>query len=131
MNQCNFIGNVGKDPEIKNGTMATFTLAVSEKYKDKEGNLKEQTEWINVVCFSKLTQVIEKYVHKGDKLFITGKYVTNSYTDKDGNKRQSVQFVLNAMEMLGSKPQQTNEQKVEMLAEAFDGVIEGNNDLPF
>ncbi len=109
MNKVTLIGNVGKDPETKtleSGTKVTqFTLATSEKWKDKEGNKQEETTWHNIVLWRGLAEVAEKYVKKGSQLAIEGKITSRSYDDKEGVTRYITEIVGKDMKMLGSKPQ--------------------------
>jgi len=106
INKVMLLGMVGKDPEIRtvaNGLMATFSLATSEVWKDKQtGEKKEQTEWHNCVVFGALAQVVQGYVHKGTKLHIEGQIQTRSY-DKDGEKRYITQVLIKDLLLLDSK----------------------------
>jgi len=107
INKVILVGNVGKDPEVKyldNGVaVAQFSLATSETYKDKEGNKNTKTEWHNIVLWRGLAEVAEKYVKKGNPLYIEGKITTRSYDAQDGSKRYVTEIVGNVMQMLGSK----------------------------
>jgi single-strand DNA-binding protein len=100
LNKVTLIGNLGKDPEIRKTqdgrSIANFSLAMSESWKDKNtGEKKEKTEWINVVVFSEgLVGVVEKYVHKGSKIFIEGQLQTRKWQDKDGSDRYTTEVVL-------------------------------------
>lgn len=112
-NTCIFVGNCA-EPEIisaESGTIAKFSLAINESYKNKQGEKVEQTEWINVVCFGNIAEIVEKYVKKGQQLYINGSMRTKSYTDKEGNKRYSTAIELNnfygKLEMLGKKDNET------------------------
>ncbi len=94
------IGRVGNDPDIRavNGKdMATFSLATSERWKDKEsGEKKEKTEWHRIVTFQeRLVDVIKKYVKKGSKLYIEGQITSRKWTDKDGVERVNYEILLN------------------------------------
>jgi len=105
VNKVILIGNVGKDPEVKhldNGTVLTkFPLATSETYK-KDNEKVTTTEWHNIVLFRSQAEIAEKYVKKGDALYIEGKIRTRSWDDQDGNKRYMTEVVGNNMQMLGS-----------------------------
>lgn len=107
INKVILVGNVGKDPEIRhipNGTaVAQFSLATSETYKDKNGAKTTQTEWHNIVLWRGLAEVAEKYVKKGDALYIEGKIRSRSYDDKEGNKRYTTEIIGDTMQMLGRK----------------------------
>jgi len=109
LNHCTFIGNVGRDPEIRtltNGTkLAKFSIAVTETWKDKAGEKQQKTEWIEITCFGNLSNVIEQYVKKGDKLFCAGRWTTNSWENDAGEKRYKTELNLRDMQMLGSKQQ--------------------------
>ena len=93
------IGRLGADPEIRDtktgGRFATFSLATSERWKDKSGEQQERTEWNRVVVFQEgLIPVIEKYVTKGSNVFIEGKLQTRKYEDKDGVEKYTTEVVL-------------------------------------
>lgn len=107
VNKLILVGNVGKDPEVRhldNGAVvAKFSLATSETYKDKNGEKQTQTEWHNIVIWRQLAEVVEKYVKKGQQLYLEGKSTTRSYEDKDGNKRYITEMVAYSMQMLGKK----------------------------
>jgi single-strand DNA-binding protein len=107
VNRVTLVGHVGKNPETRafqDGTGVTsFSLATSEKYKDKSGNLSEQTEWHNISCFGKLSEIASKLVTKGTQLYIEGKIKTNKYTDKSGVEKYAVNIVASSLQLLGSK----------------------------
>jgi single-strand DNA-binding protein len=100
LNKVSLLGNVGKDPEIRNtqsgDKIGNLTLATSESWTDKaSGEKKERTEWHRVVCFNDgLNGVIEKYVKKGSKIYVEGALQTRKWTDKDGIERYSTEVVL-------------------------------------
>lgn len=101
LNQCNFIGRLGKDPETKysqGGTAVTrFSIACGWKSKDKEG-----TEWVNVTAFGKLAEICGEYLAKGKQVFVSGRFTTDEY-EKDGVKRYSTKIVANEVQFLGSR----------------------------
>jgi single-strand DNA-binding protein len=107
VNKIFLIGNVGKIPEVRttsNGKkVAQFSVATSESYKDKSGNKVSNTEWHNVVVWSPLAEIVEKYVNKGDQIFIEGKVANRSYDDKDGNKKYITEVVARDITLLGGK----------------------------
>lgn len=100
------IGNLGKDPEIRfmpDGKAVTnFSIAISEKYKDKTGNQQELTEWVNIVTFGKLAEICGEWLKKGQSVYIEGKLKTEKY-NKDGIDRYSTKVVGERMQMLGGK----------------------------
>jgi len=103
------IGNVGKEPEVKNtqgGTLiATLSLATSERYKDKStGNMVDNTEWHNLVAFDRTAEIIRDYVKKGSKIHVEGRNKTRSWDDKDtGKKMYRTEVVINSIVMLDAK----------------------------
>lgn len=103
LNECNFIGRAGKDPEFRtmqNGNkVCNLSLAVDDSYTPKGGEKVERTEWVNVVVFNKnMMPFLENYVQKGDLLFIKGKLKTRSWDDKDGNKRYTTEIVIDGFD---------------------------------
>ncbi|TNE53391.1 MAG: single-stranded DNA-binding protein [Bacteroidetes bacterium] len=108
VNKVILIGNLGKDPEIRkleNGTtVANFPIATSESYTDRTtGERREITDWHNIVVWRGLAEVVEKYVHKGTKVYIEGKLKTRNWTDKDGNSRYTTEVVADEMTILSRK----------------------------
>lgn len=105
------IGNVGKEPEVKyvdaGVCVASVRLATTERgYTLQNGTeVPDRTEWHNVVLWRKLAEVVEKYVHTGDKLFIEGQIHTRSYDDQNGIKRYVTEIWAESLEMLSPKPQ--------------------------
>ena len=83
--------------------VATFRIATTEKWKNKDGEKKERTEWHNITFFGRLAEVIEQYVHKGDPIYIEGKLQTDKWQDKDGNDRYTTKIIGQSMQMMGSK----------------------------
>ena len=104
VNKCILIGNLGSDPEIRypqSGTaVATFSLATTEKFKDKDGQVKEQTEWHRIVAWSRLAEVCGEYLHKGSKAYIEGKLQTRKWTDQNGNDKYTTEIIAREMKML-------------------------------
>ena len=105
VNKVILVGNLGKDPELRytpSGTaVATFSIATSERYKDREGQQQEKTEWHNIVAWRQLAEICGKYLHKGKQVYIEGKIQTRSYEDRDGNKKYMTEIVADQMQMLG------------------------------
>lgn len=101
LNKCMFIGNVCADPEsrfLTNGdAVVTFSLAVNDDYKDKQGNKVEQCEFVRVVAFRRLAEIIGEYAGKGKKIYIEGKQRTRTWEDKDGQKRYTTEIVASDM----------------------------------
>lgn len=135
LNQCNFIGRLGRDPETRympNGDAVTgFSLAVGWKGKDKEG-----CEWVNIVAYGKLAEICNEYLHKGSQVYISGSMRTEKWQDKQGNDRYTTKIVADKMQMLGGKqeaaerdpPRERSERQPAKEGGHFDD-IEG--DIPF
>ena len=109
------IGNLGKDPEVRfmpNGNpVANASIAITEKYRDKTGEFKEVTEWVNLVFFGKLAEIVGQYCHKGSQIYIEGKLRTEQY-EKDGIVRYNTKVVCEKMQMVGGRAESaTSEPK--------------------
>ncbi|WP_295833842.1 single-stranded DNA-binding protein [uncultured Winogradskyella sp.] len=104
-NKVQLIGNLGNDPEIVNlesgKTLAKFSVATNESYKNAQGEKVTDTQWHNIVAWGKTAQIIEKYVGKGKEVAIEGKLTTRSWEDKDGVKRYTTEVVCSELLMLG------------------------------
>ncbi|MFT2009224.1 single-stranded DNA-binding protein [Pontibacter sp. 13R65] len=112
VNKVILIGNLGKDPEVRHleggVAVARFPIATSETFKDRNGAKQERTEWHNIVLWRGLAEVAEKYLRKGQSVFIEGRIRTNNYQDKDGIQRYSTEIVADNMTMLGGKSDGSN-----------------------
>lgn len=130
------IGNLGKDPEVKTfeggNMLVRFPLATSETYTSRQTNEKvTTTEWHNVVLRRGLAEVAEKYLHKGDKVFVEGRIKTRSWEDKSGERRYTTEIHADNMTMLGSPGDSParEESAVSQPADISSGGDE--DDLPF
>lgn len=99
LNQCQFIGNLGADPDVRRlqsgDPVVNLRLAVSEKWRDKNGERKERTEWVTIVIFNEgLCSIAERYLKKGSKIFVSGKQQTRKWQDQNGQDRYSTEVVL-------------------------------------
>lgn len=114
LNKVMLIGNVGRDPEVRyldggaqgaNGgaKVATFTLATTERYRDRNGELRENTEWHNIVAWRNSADLAEKYIRKGSQVYIEGKLRTRSWTDQSGQKRYTTEVTVDGIQLLGRK----------------------------
>lgn len=136
VNKVILVGHVGKNPETRafqDGTGVTsFSLATSEKYKDKSGEWKDQTEWHNISCFGKLSEIATKLVTKGTQLYIEGKIKTNKYTDKAGVEKYSTNIVVSSLQLLGSKEVKAPSiDYVEISTKPSQSLGDLESDLPF
>ena len=113
LNKVMLIGNVGQDPAVRyleNGNpngqaakVATFTLATTERYRDRNGTSQENTEWHNIVVWRNLADTVERFVHKGSQLYIEGRLRTRSWNDQTGNKRFTTEVVADNIQLLGKR----------------------------
>ena len=107
LNQCNFIGRLGQDPEIRympNGdAVANFSIAISEKFKDKQGQQQEKTEWVKMTAFRRQAEVIGEYVKKGSLIYVSGKMQTRKWQNQQGQDQYTTEIIVNQMGMLGGK----------------------------
>jgi single-strand DNA-binding protein len=107
LNKITLIGNLGKDPELQtlegNISVAKFSLATSETYKDKNGQSRTETDWHTVVLWRGLADLAGKYLQKGSLVYVEGKLKTRSYDDKDGNRRYVSEVVAEQIIMLDRK----------------------------
>jgi len=105
VNKVILVGNLGKDPELRytaSGTaVCNFSLATTERYKDRDGNNQEKTEWHNIVVWRQLAEICGKYLTKGKQIYIEGKLQTRKWEDRDGNTRYTTEIVADQMQMLG------------------------------
>jgi len=136
INKVILIGNLGKDPEIRSlensVKVASFSLATSESYKNKEGQKVEQTEWHNIVMWRGLAEVAEKYLKKGSQIYMEGKIRTRSWDDKEGNKRYTTEIIADTFTMLGSKRDENSPVAAEAnTAPAVSAAPGPDDDLPF
>lgn len=135
VNKVILLGNVGKDPQIRDGNgqkFATFSLATTDKsYTKRDGTvMPERTEWHSIVANGSIVQVIENYVKAGTKLYIEGKLRTRKYTARDNTERQVTEVYVDSMELLGGKPQEqnTNQQRYQ---NASQQNWESNDIMPY
>lgn len=142
MNKVILIGNVGKDPAVKNfenGKIVNLSLATTERgYTTKDGKkVPEQVEWHNLMFAGNFANVAEKYIKKGDKLYVEGRIRTRSYKGTDGIDHQIKEIIVSEVELLTAKPKVENTpQKPAITYDAVNNSIQPvndieNSDLPF
>jgi len=107
LNKVMLIGNLGKDPEVRytasGQAVASFSLATSEKFKNRSGEMEERTEWHNVVLWGRQAEIAGEYLSKGKTVYIEGRLQTRKWQDKDGRDRWTTEIVGDRMQMIGSK----------------------------
>jgi single-strand DNA-binding protein len=108
VNKVILIGNLGKDPEVKYTAggmpVAKFSLATNERFKDKEGQWQDRTEWHNIVAFQRTAEIVGEYLKKGGKCYIEGSLRTSSWDDKEsGQKKYKTEIIANDLVLLSGR----------------------------
>ncbi len=108
LNKVMLIGNLGRDPEVRSTpsgqNVASFSLATNRKWKDRDGNRQEQTEWHNIVCWGRQAEIAGQYLTKGKQIYIEGRIQTRSWDDKaSGEKKYRTEIICDNFQMLGSR----------------------------
>ena len=138
INKVILVGRLGKDPEVRNvnnTSVASFSIATSESYKDKTtGEKKETTEWHNIVMWRGLAEVAQKYLHKGDLVYIEGKIKTRSW-EKDGVTRYVTEILADNLTMLSNRGSNNSSNSSNSSQPAQQSKPQGNDssidDMPF
>ena len=140
LNKILLIGNAGRTPDIRavgDTKVASFTLATTERYRGKDGNVREETEWHNIAVWGKLADVLEKYVDKCTQLYVEGRIKTEKYTDAQCVEQYAVKVMASSLQLLGKKeggsapaaqPQQSSGYQSTPMPPAGDPQ---DDDLPF
>jgi single-strand DNA-binding protein len=148
VNKVILLGNVGKDPEVKflpSGLpVANFTLATSDRFKDKAGEWQDRTEWHNLTAYQRVAEIIRDYVKKGNKLYVEGRIQTRSWDDQaSGQKKYRTEIIVNDIVLLsgrgegetggGSSRANTSsfDQRAPVQHEEFAGTEITDDDIPF
>jgi len=144
VNKAILIGNLGKDPELRytpsGQAVASFPLATSERYKDKEGNWQERTDWHNIVVWGRQGETVKEYLKKGRSAYVEGRIQTRSYDDREGNKKWITEIVASRVQFLGGRGegdrsgggQGTSESEVPETAAVSEPLVnQEDDDLPF
>jgi len=133
LNKVMLMGHLGRDPEIRympNGDAAcNFSIATSRKWKSKEGEQKEDTQWHNISCFGKRAELVGEYLKKGSPIYVEGWIRTRKWQDSEGNDRYTTEVVMENMQFLGSrgdKPEKPSRQEAPAPAASYD-----DSDVPF
>lgn len=107
LNKVLLIGNVGKDPEVRHlesgASVATITLATSERFKDRNGEMKETTEWHSIVAWRNLADLAENYIRKGSQIFVEGRIRSRSWDDQNGQKHYVTEIEASNIQLLGRR----------------------------
>lgn len=128
LNKVMLIGALGKDPDIRytaaGQAVGNFSMATSEKFKNKAGEWEERTEWHNVTLWGKLAEIAGEYLTKGKQVYIEGRLQTRKWQDKDGNDRYTTEIVGDKMQMLSPKGESRQ-------AESYEEPPFQDDDIPF
>lgn len=112
LNKVILIGNLGQDPEVRHlesgSTVATFSVATNENYKDKSGEWQTITEWHNIVVWRALAEMVERNYKKGMQIYVEGKLTTRKWQDKEGNDRRTTEIVANTLRILGGRDERSS-----------------------
>lgn len=135
VNKVILIGNLGKDPELRylptGEPVAKFSLATGARWKDKNGQLQERTDWHNVVAFRKQAEICNEYLRKGSPIYVEGRIQTRSYDDRDGNKRWITEIIAQSVVMLGRKGEPEEETPEAMAEPLVEENKTEDEDIPF
>ena len=140
VNKVFLVGNIGKDPEIKytpSGTpVAKFSLATSERFKDKGGEWQDKTEWHNVIAWQRLAEIVGEYVKKGSKVYIEGRLQTSSWEDKQsGEKKYRTEIVAGDLVLLDGRGESHGQDEPKQRTRQAETVPAGSEitdeDIPF
>lgn len=134
VNKVILIGRIGKDPDVKTAsggtTIANFTLATSEKWKDKNGERKEKTEWHRCVAFNTLAGIVRDYTAKGSLVYVEGKIQTRQW-ERDGQQQYTTEIIVNSIQLLSPK-KDNYDSKVDQVKEHFGAKpVQQDDDIPF
>lgn len=134
VNKVIIIGNLGRDPEVRyapsGDAITSLSVATTEKWKDKQGDMQEQTEWHRISFFGKLAEVCGQYLSKGSQVYVEGKLQTRKYTDKDGVEKYSTEIRGDRMQMLGGSRQEERKEPTQKVRAPQKPAPE-DDDIPF
>ena len=139
LNKVMLIGNLGKDPEVRftasGQAVASFSLATSEKFKGKSGDMEERTEWHNITLWGKLAEIAGEYLSKGKTVYIEGRLQTRKWQDKSGNDRYTTDIVGDKMQMLSAKGERSGggdtSSPQKSTASSYEEPPFQDDDIPF
>ncbi len=139
VNKAILIGNLGADPEIRytpsGVAVANFTIATTEKFKGKDGQMQDQTEWHRIVAWNRLAEICGEYLHKGSKVYIEGKIQTRKWKDQNGNDKYTTEIIAREMKMLsargGSEQESYGGYQDSSFPEPPQGMMGTGEDVPF
>lgn len=131
VNKVILLGRLGRDPELRTTasgqSVCNFSVATSEKWKDKDGTANERTEWHNIVAWAKLAEICAEYLGKGREVYVEGKLQTSKYTDKEGVERYKTEVVAQTVQFVGGQQQ----DKAAAAAQTMGGRVVDDEQIPF
>lgn len=134
-NKVLLIGNLGRDPEVRHTNsgqpVANLRVATSRRYKDRDGNWSEQTEWHDVVCFGRTAETAGQYLRKGSRVFVEGRLQTRSWEDREGKKQYRTEVVAEALKFMDSKGGDSSGSGGGERSDDSGGDFPGDDDIPF
>lgn len=136
VNLAILLGNLGRDPELRytpgGQAVTSFSIATTEKWKDKSGEMAEKTEWHNIVCWGRNAEIASQYLKKGSPVYLEGRIQNRSYDDKDGNRRYISEVVVRRLQLLGGGTRRDdNGAGMPPPPGDQDSMAETDDDLPF
>jgi single-strand DNA-binding protein len=136
VNKVILLGNLGKDAELRytpgGAAVATIRLATTDRYKDKEGQWQDQTEWHSVVIWGKTAESLAEYLRKGKQIYVEGRLQTREWTDKEGKKRYTTEVRSDRIVLLGGRGQAAEKDEPQAGAEPSRDAVElTDDDIPF
>lgn len=134
VNKIILIGNLGNDPQIRVGdhVIANLSLGTSRKWRDKDGNVQQETEWHRVSAFGRLAEIISQYVRKGDPIYIEGRLRTRKYEDKQGIERWTTEIIADQLQLLRQKDDKdAKPAQAKPAAQRRDPEPAYDSDVPF
>ena len=139
INKAILVGRLGSDPEVRytpsGDAVANFSIATSEEWKDKNtGEKKERTEWHRIVAWRRLGEICGEYLSKGRQVYVEGRIQTNTWEDKEGNKRYTTEIIANTVQFLGRRESSESARPRSTTPADYQGVpAQGpaDDDIPF
>ena len=133
VNKVIILGNVGQDPEIREGnvTVAALSIATTRKWRDKAGETQSETEWHRVSAFGRLAEIISQYVRKGDPIYIEGRLRTRKYEDKQGIERWTTEIIAEQLQLLRQKDSDEKPAQAKPAAQRRAPEPTYDSDVPF
>ena len=130
VNKAILVGRLGRDPEVRytgsGQAVANLSLATAERFKDKQGEYQERTEWHRITAWGRLAEIVQQYTHKGSMIYVEGRIETRKY-EKDGVERYSTEIVAQSIQLLGSK----NDNASPASGQESDAAEVETDEIPF